>query len=85
MEWGPDMRRLALLLPLALCGCSTAPAADFLDWARPARPVPADVHVRGGVGGPPPGEIPPPPGYAAPVSPPAPPAAPALPAPEWPK
>ncbi|GBD37051.1 hypothetical protein HRbin36_02181 [bacterium HR36] len=47
----------ALIAPCLLAGCSTAPLADFLDYARPARspsyaePIPRVAH-------PPPAAIP---------------------------
>ncbi len=46
------MKRLCLLLALLLPGCSTAPVADFMDFAfPPAMPRPTDPHY-GGVGTP---------------------------------
>jgi len=41
----------ALLLGL-VCGCSTAPVANFLDWVAPgkARPTTDDIPIRGGAG-----------------------------------
>ena len=84
------MKRVALLLPLALCGCSTAPVADILDWARPAEPIPQDTKVHGGVSGIPPQDIAPPPGMPAlpssgAINPPQTPAAGSPPEPVWPK
>ena len=45
------MRRLASLLLLLLCGCSTAPLADALDLVKPGR-LPPGARYHGGVGSP---------------------------------
>lgn len=61
------MARLAGLLLLFATGCSTAPLADFLDFAFPPRKIPPNSPAYGGVGGPQPapppqaGLLPPPP------------------------
>jgi hypothetical protein len=64
--------RWSWVLAILLVGCSTAPLADLLDYARPARSPLAGEPIIGGVG-PAPGAIPPPvPPGAEPVLPPAP-------------
>jgi hypothetical protein len=45
------MKRLLPLLLVAVCGCSTAPLADLMDFACPPRCAPAGG--RGGVCNPP--------------------------------
>ena len=70
------MKRTALLVLVLLCGCSTAPLADLLDFVKPVRIGPGPY--RGGVGAqhngpaapplaePAPPALPPPPGGPVP-------------------
>lgn len=46
------MRTVIALLLAFVCGCSTAPVANFLDWVAPgkARPMTEDIPIRGGAG-----------------------------------
>ena len=66
------MKRLAAFLLLFSAGCSTAPVADFLDWAKPGR-IQGNGPFYGGVAAPPPGSLAssPPPGSIAASSSPA--------------
>jgi hypothetical protein len=67
------MRGLVSLLLLLTAGCSTSPVADFLDFAFPPKPIPANTPgLHGGVGGPqpaPPPQDAPLPGVPVPVPP----------------
>jgi hypothetical protein len=81
------VKKATALLLLLLCGCSTAPVADLLDWLRPSHVEIGKTAPYGGVcvpqGGPiaptpvpviagPPGPgLPPPPPGGVPVGPPA--------------
>jgi hypothetical protein len=46
------MKRLASLLLLLSCGCSTSPVAGFLDLTFPAKKIPPNAQWFGGVAGP---------------------------------
>src|SRR5437879_6237363 len=46
------MKRLASLLLVLSCGCSTSPVAGFLDFAFPAKKIPPNTQWHGGVAGP---------------------------------
>jgi hypothetical protein len=76
------MRQKSACLLFLLCGCSTAPVADLMDWLTPSRMGPEKTPGYGGVCNPvgpptagavvpPPGAVVPPPG-ATPVPPPDP-------------
>ncbi|HVK11051.1 MAG TPA: hypothetical protein VM597_19940 [Gemmataceae bacterium] len=72
------MKRSILLAGLALCGCSTAPVADVLDWTFPGKSVPSlpptaagpPIPAAGPPPGPPPREPIAPPTDAPPIPPP---------------